>query len=111
MEETAPVFVLKGIDESTHFCHDGWHDLRIGVTMPDVIASYVFSVQVEHFHRSVRYHWMICSAQNPDRLVSWGHAPSQELAEAAAREEIKDLSSGLTQGGRVDTRKTMIHRL
>lgn len=69
--------------------------------MPDVVGNYVFSIQAEPFHREVRYHWMICSAQNPDQLVSWGHASSQELAEAAARNEIQDLSSGLTQGGRV----------
>jgi hypothetical protein len=78
--------------------------------MPDVIASYVFSVQVEHFHRTVRFHWMICSAKNPDQMVSWGHAPTRELAEEAAQGEIKDLCSGMTQGGRVGgTKKPMIH--
>jgi hypothetical protein len=44
---------------------------------------------------------MICSSMNPDQLVSWGHAPTQELAEQAAQNELKDLSSGLTPGGRV----------
>lgn len=79
--------------------------------MPDVIPGYVFSIQVEHFHKTMRYHWMICSALNPDRLVSWGHAPTRELAEATAQSEIEDLSSGLTQGGRVrGARKPMIHR-
>lgn len=77
--------------------------------MPDAIA-YVFSVQAEHFHRTVRYHWMICSEQNPDRIVSWGHAPTRELAEAAAQGEIKDLSSGMTQGGPVGGTKRPVFR-
>jgi hypothetical protein len=79
--------------------------------MADVTASYVFSIQLEHFHKATRFHWMVCSAHNPDRLVSWGHAPSQELAEAEARNEINDLCCGLTQGGRVrSAKKPMIHR-
>jgi hypothetical protein len=53
---------------------------------------------------------MICSAQNPDQLVSWGHSSTRELAEAAARNEIQDLSSGLTQGGRVTGAKSQIIR-
>jgi hypothetical protein len=44
---------------------------------------------------------MICWEHNPDELVSWGHALSQELAEAAARDEVKDLSSGMSHGGQV----------
>src|SRR6266496_4554338 len=63
--------------------------------------SYVLTFQEESFHHKTRYHWMVCGAQNPDELVSWGHAPSQELAEAAARGEVNDLSSGLSQGGHV----------
>jgi hypothetical protein len=38
---------------------------------------------------------------SPDVLVSWGHAPTQELAEQAAQNELKDLSSWLSKGGRV----------
>lgn len=67
--------------------------------MPDTPATYVFSIQLEHFHNSLRFHWIICSTQNPDRLVSWGHAPSRELAEAAAQEEMEDLRYGRTLGG------------
>ena len=78
--------------------------------MPDTVGNYVFSIQAEPFHREVRYHWMICSAQNPDQLVSWGHSTTRELAEAAARNEIQDLSSGLTQGGRVPGAKSQIIR-
>jgi hypothetical protein len=63
--------------------------------------SYVMSFQKEHFHKGIRYHWMICGAQNADELVSWGYAATQELAEAAATNEVKDLTSGLTRGGRV----------
>ena len=43
----------------------------------------------------------MCSAKRPDELVSWGHAPTHELAAFEARNEIKDLLSGLTQGGHV----------
>ena len=68
-------------------------------------SSYVLTFQEETFHHQTRYHWMVCGAQNPDELVSWGHAPARELAEAAAREEVNDLSSGLSQGGQV-TRMT-----
>jgi hypothetical protein len=44
---------------------------------------------------------MVCWEHKPDELVSWGFASTQELAEAAAREEVNDLSSGLSHGGRV----------
>ena len=75
-----------------------------GHTPPTVecpASSYVLSFQSETFHKQTRYHWMVCGAQSPDELVSWGHAPTQELAEAAARGEVNDLSSGLSQGGQV----------
>ena len=78
--------------------------------MSDAVGSYVFSIQAEPFHREVRYHWMICSAQNPDQMVSWGYSSTRELAEAAARKEIEDLSSGLTQGGRVTSAKNLMIR-
>ena len=63
-------------------------------------VQYVFSIQAERFHRTLRYHWMICASDSPDRIVSWGHAASHEQAETAAQNEIRDLSSGLAQGGR-----------
>jgi hypothetical protein len=69
--------------------------------MKQAVVEYVVSFQAEPFHQGTRYHWMICGAQNPDELVSWGYAPTQELAERAAQNEIKDLSSGRTQGGRI----------
>jgi hypothetical protein len=78
--------------------------------MKQAVGSYVVSFQAEPFHKGTRYHWMICWAQNPDELVSWGHAPTQELAEMAAQNEVKDLSSGRTQGGRVtNTSKSATH--
>jgi L-alanine-DL-glutamate epimerase-like enolase superfamily enzyme len=52
-------------------------------------------------HQQKRHHWMICLAKSPDELVSWGHAPTHELAESEARKELKDLLSGLTQGRHV----------
>ncbi len=67
--------------------------------MPETPATYIFSIQAERFHNSLRFHWVICSTQNPERLVSWGHASSRELAEAAAQNEINDLRSGRTLGG------------
>ena len=64
-------------------------------------GRYVLSFQTERFHRGMRYHWMVCREHKPDELVSWGHAATRELAEASARDEVKDLSSGLSHGGRV----------
>ena len=78
--------------------------------MTQSLAGYVVSFQAEPFYKRMRYHWMICRAQNLDELVSWGHAPTQELAEKAAQNQVKDLSSGLTQGGRgTGTSKSATH--
>jgi hypothetical protein len=62
---------------------------------------YVISFQAERIRKGVRHHWTVCWEHKPDELVSWGHESSQELAEAAAQAEIKDLSSGQSHGGRV----------
>lgn len=73
-------------------------------------GPYVVSIQAQAFRKKTRYHWMVCSESNPDELVSWGHAPTLELAEIEARNEVKDLTSGLTQGGRVaSTSYSTIH--
>jgi hypothetical protein len=48
------------------------------------VSPYVLSFESQRFYRGWRYHWMICAARNPDELVSWGHAPTRELAETAA---------------------------
>lgn len=64
-------------------------------------SAYVLSFQAERCHQRMRYYWMICKAQHPDKLISWGYAPTQEQAETAAQDELRDLSSGLTKGGRV----------
>jgi hypothetical protein len=75
------------------------------------IGRYVLSFQPEHCRKGVvRYHWMICLAEKPDQLVSWGHASSLELAETAARQELNDLGSGLTRGGRVTSKSLFRHR-
>jgi hypothetical protein len=76
------------------------------------VGSYVLEFQTEpsRFRKGMRYHWMIYRAHKPDELVSWGHAPTQHLAELDARNEVKDLDSGLTQGGRVtSTNKVALH--
>jgi hypothetical protein len=73
-------------------------------------GRYVVSIQAQAFRKKTRYHWMICLENNLEELVSWGPAPTLELAEAEARNEVKDLSSGLTQGGRVaSTSYSAIH--
>ena len=78
--------------------------------MTQSLAGYVVSFQAEPFYKTRRYHWMICRAQNLDELVSWGHAATQELAEKAAQNQVKDLSSGLTVRGRVTgTSKSATH--
>ena len=69
--------------------------------MTKAVGRYVVSFQLEPFYKGRRYHWMICSSMIPDELVSWGHAPTQELAEQAAQNEIKDLSSCLSKGGQI----------
>ena len=77
------------------------------------LGSYLLEFQAEpsRFHRGVRYHWMISLAHKPDELVSWGHAATPELAEVAAHNEVKDLDSGLSRGGRVTkTSKVALHR-
>jgi hypothetical protein len=71
--------------------------------MKPVPNPYLISFQAEPFHKGRRHHWMICRKQKPEELVSWGHEPTQELAEAAAGRELQDLSAGVTQGGQVAT--------
>ena len=69
--------------------------------MKKAVDPYVLSFESESVRKKKqkRHHWMICLAKSPDKLVSWGHAPTHELAEAEARNELEDLHSGLTQGG------------
>ena len=59
--------------------------------------SYVLSFDAERIYRRCRYHWMICSVQNPDELVSWGYAPTRELAETAASSAIEQLQVTLAE--------------
>ena len=70
--------------------------------MNKAVDPYVLSFESESVrNKQKRHHWMICSAKSPDKLVSWGHAPTHELAESQAGSELKDLLSGMTQGGHV----------
>ena len=75
------------------------------------VGSYMLQLQAEpsRFRKGLRYHWMVYRAQKPDELVSWGYATTQQLAELEARNEIQDLNSGLTQGGRVIPAKMAFH--
>jgi hypothetical protein len=69
--------------------------------MEHTLSAYTVSVQSERFFQKTRYHWLICGAQNPDKLISWGYSSTQEQAELAAQNEVNDLSAGLTLGGQV----------
>ena len=70
--------------------------------MKKAVDPYVLSFESESVrNKQKRHHWMICSAKSPDKLVSWGHAPTHELAESEAGNELKDLLLGTTQGGHV----------
>jgi hypothetical protein len=77
------------------------------------VKSYVVSFEMERIRpKAMRHHWLICSVQNPDRLVSWGHAPTQAMAETEAQNELKALSSGVTLGGHATSKITpFIHRI
>ncbi len=80
--------------------------------MKEALSPYVVSFQTEPYHKGTRHHWMICREQKPDELVSWGHAPTRELAESAAEKELQDLNSGLTEGGQViNNVKPFTHRI
>lgn len=68
--------------------------------MKKAASPYVVSYQAESFYKRIRYHWMVCLAENPEQMVSWGHEPTRELAESVAQKALQDLSSGLTQGGK-----------
>jgi hypothetical protein len=61
-------------------------------------SRYVVSFQAERFYKGMRYYWMICREQNPDELVAWGHALTQELAQKEARKKVRDLSSAEHKG-------------
>lgn len=54
---------------------------------------YRLSFEAERFYRGCRYHWMICSVHNPEELVSWGHAPTRQMAEMAADIAVANLES------------------
>ena len=70
--------------------------------MKKAVDPYVLSFESESVgNKKKRHHWMICLAKRPDELISWGHAPTHELAESEARKELNDLLSGLTQAGHV----------
>ena len=71
------------------------------------IDPFVLSFEEQSLrNKKKRYHWMISLTEKPDFLVSWGHAPTQEVAEEKAIKELESLASGLTQGGQVVTQFT-----
>jgi hypothetical protein len=66
-----------------------------------VATSYILSFESARYFRGCRVHWMIRSVEKPDELVSWGYAPTLELAKVAADSEINKLELGLSETGRV----------
>jgi hypothetical protein len=82
--------------------------------MKKAVDPYVLSFDSESVryrnqrHKHNRHHWMICLAKSPDKLVSWGHAPTHELAESEARKELADLLSGLAEGGHVSRQNNAV---
>jgi len=74
--------------------------LRVADYRLVVDDSYILSFEAQPFYQGRRFHWMICSVQNPDELVSWGYAPTRALAEMAAEREIGRLQSDLSTSGR-----------
>ena len=83
------------------------------VQIKQAVDPYVVSFETERIRpKATRHHWIICSVQNPDQLVSWGHSTTHELAETEARNEVENLSSGQTHGGHVTSRiKPFAHRV
>ena len=74
---------------------------RIADDRLEVANSYVLSFEVERFYKGWRYHWVICSVQNPDELVAWGHAPMRRNPGlTVAGSEVKKLESGSPKGAR-----------
>ena len=69
---------------------------------------FVVGIEPERYYNGHRYHWTLSAAEDLDQLVSWGHAPTRALAEAAAQTESDRLKQGLTRGGRVVHRKKRI---
>jgi len=67
------------------------------------VGPYVLTLEREHFYQAWRYHWTICAARRPDELVSWGHAPTREMAEAVAGNEVEKLEFGAPHGKRVNS--------
>ena len=63
--------------------------------------NYIVCIDSERLYQSHRFVWTICLSNEPDQLVSWGYAPTRELAEVACIIEVRRLGDGLTSGGRV----------
>jgi len=64
-------------------------------------GRYVVTVQAQPFRKGRHYYWIVYWEHNTDELVSWGNAPTQELAEMAALIEVTNLHSGLSRDGQV----------
>ena len=69
--------------------------------MKQYVRAYILEFQAEpsRFRKVMRYHWMV-SRTKPRRDGVMGIAATSELAEIAAHNEVRDLESGATQGGR-----------
>jgi|SRR6516225_11047504 hypothetical protein len=67
--------------------------LQIGGDSEIAAKPYIVRVDSERFYKGHRFYWTICSVQEPDQLVCWGHAPTREMAETTAANEIERLTS------------------
>jgi hypothetical protein len=72
------------------------------------VSSHLISVAAERSYKGPRFFWTVCSARNPDELLSWGDCATRELALESANKEIERLESGLTTGGRVRNSKAAL---
>jgi hypothetical protein len=80
-------------------CQSWAPDILKKVKMKKILHCYTVSFQHEPFRQGTRHYWLICRDQQPNEMVSWGYAPTVEMAQEAARKELEDLSSGESQGG------------
>jgi hypothetical protein len=73
-----------------------------GAGNTDAVGPYLLRFEAERFYRGWRHHWVICARYNPEELVSWGHAPTRELAELAAQNAVERLEAARPHHSRSD---------
>ena len=75
------------------------------------IDPFVLSYEEQSLvNKKKRFHWMICLSKQPDFLLSWGYAPTYQVAEHEAKNELESLVSGVAPSGRVASTVTPFTR-